>query len=157
NNEFDDIARRASDHSSNPKQAASVSDRSTSRRRRAAARNLQFLARRLATFCMAVVAMVGGLLASNLYNAAPLPRDGSVRVQVANVAPEISGKIKELRVVDNQFVHEGDVLYVIEPFDFNVALRSNKATLQQKIADRHVKDLQAQRRMHLSDLAASVE
>src|SRR5262249_9963011 len=143
--------------SSNLKRAASSTDRSTSGRRRAAARNLQFLARKLATFCIAVVAMLGALLAWNLYNAAPWTRDGSVRVQVANVAPEISGKIKELRVVDNQFVHQGDVLYVIEPFDFNVALRSNKATLQQKIADRHVKDLQAQRRQRLSDLAASVE
>ena len=52
-----------------------------------------------------------------------------VRVQVANVASQISGQIKELRIVDNQFVHKGDILYVIDPFDFEVALRANKAAL----------------------------
>src|SRR5262249_49880729 len=79
------------------------------------------------------------------------------RVQVASVAPEISGRIKELRVVDNQFVHKGDVLYVVDPFDFEVALRTNKAALQQKMADLSVKALQSERRSRLSDLAASTE
>src|SRR5262249_51921432 len=93
----------------------------------------------------------------NLYNAAPWTRDGSVRVQVANVAPQISGQIKELRVVDNQFVRKGDVLYVVEPVDFEIALRSNKAALQQRLVDREVKDSQADRRRRLSDLASSLE
>jgi multidrug resistance efflux pump len=157
NCEFDDIARRASDHSSRLKRAASSSDSSTSGRRRAAARNLRFLARKLATFCIAVVAMLGALLAWNLYNAAPWTRDGTVRVQVANVAPQISGQIKELRVVDNQFVHKGDVLYVIDPFDFEVALNTSKATLRQQTTDQDVKELQAERRRRLSDLAETVE
>ncbi|WP_458150723.1 efflux RND transporter periplasmic adaptor subunit [Bradyrhizobium sp. UFLA05-109] len=80
-----------------------------------------------------------------------------MRVQVASVAPEISGRIKELRIVDNQFVHKGDLLYVIDPFDFDVALRTNKAVLQQRMADRNVKDLQSERRRRLSDLASSTE
>jgi len=37
-------------------------------------------------------------------------RDGSVRVQVASVAPQVSGQIVELRAVDNQFVHKGTVV-----------------------------------------------
>jgi multidrug resistance efflux pump len=110
-----------------------------------------------ATFGTAAIAALAALLAWNQYIAAPWTRDGSVRVQVANVAPLISGQITDLRVVDNQFVHKGDILYVIEPFDFEVALRANKATLQQKAADRDVKELQAGRRNHLSDLAASIE
>ena len=52
-----------------------------------------------------------------LYNRA-LDGDGNVRVQVADVAPQVSGQITEIRVVDNQYVHQGDVLYVIDPFDF---------------------------------------
>jgi multidrug resistance efflux pump len=91
------------------------------------------------------------------YNAGPSTRDGRVRVQVASVAPEISGKITELRIVDNQFLHKGDMLYVIDPFDFDVALRTNKAVLQQKMADLSVKDLQSERRRRLSDLASSTE
>jgi multidrug resistance efflux pump len=73
------------------------------------------------------------------------------------VAPEISGKITELRIVDNEFVHKGDILYVIDPLDFDVALRSNKATLQQRMADLSVKELQSERRGRLSDLAISTE
>jgi multidrug resistance efflux pump len=73
------------------------------------------------------------------------------------VAPQISGQITELRIVDNQFVHKGDLLYVIDPFDFDVALRTNKAVLQQRIADLNVKDLQSERRRRLSDLASSTE
>jgi RND family efflux transporter MFP subunit len=73
------------------------------------------------------------------------------------VAPQISGQITELRIVDNQFVRKGDLLYVIDPFDFDVALRTNKAILQQRMADLNVKDLQSERRRRLSDLASSTE
>jgi RND family efflux transporter MFP subunit len=91
------------------------------------------------------------------YVIAPWTRDGRVRVQVASVAPRVSGQITQLRVADNQFVHKGDVLYQIEPFDFNVALRSSKALLEQREADSYVKELQSERRKRLSDLSTSRE
>jgi len=97
------------------------------------------------------------LVAWDQYNAGPWTRDGRIRVQVASVAPEISGKITDLRIVDNQFVHKGDILYVIDPVDFDVALRTNKAVLQQRMADLSVKELQSERRRRLSDLASSTE
>ena len=68
-----------------------------------------------------------------------------------------SGQIKDLRVIDNQFVRKGQILYVIDPFDFEVALRANEAALQQKVADLNVKELQSERRNRLTDLSASVE
>jgi multidrug resistance efflux pump len=115
------------------------------------------LVRQLATVGIAATAVLAALVSWDQYNAGPWTRDGRLRVQVASVAPEISGRIKELRVVDNQFVHKGDVLYVVDPFDFEVALRTNKAALQQKTADLSVKALQSERRSRLSDLAASTE
>jgi RND family efflux transporter MFP subunit len=78
-------------------------------------------------------------------------------VQVASVAPEVSGQITEIRVVDNQFVRQGDVLYVIDPFDFQVALDTSEARLHQKAADLQVKRKQADRRMHMDDLATTAE
>jgi multidrug resistance efflux pump len=111
----------------------------------------------VATAGIAVVAVLIALVTWDQYNAGPWTRDGRVRVQVASVAPEISGQIVELRIVDNQFVHKGDLLYVIDPFDFDVALRTNKAVLQQRVADLNVKDLQSERRRRLSDLASSTE
>src|SRR5262249_15977987 len=89
------------------------------------------------------------LVTWDYYVTAPWTRDGRVRVQVASVAPQVSGQITELRVGDNQYVHQGDVLYVIDPFDFEVALRSESALLQQKAADLQVKEVQSERRQHL--------
>ncbi len=49
------------------------------------------------------------------------------------------------------------LLYVIDPFDFQVALDSKKAELRQKAADLQVKRVQAERREHLTDLATTPE
>jgi len=118
---------------------------------------LSAMLRRLATFAIALVAVLVSIVTWDLYVTAPWTRDGRIRVQVASVAPEVAGKIKELRVVDNQFVHKGDILYQIDPFDFEVSFRTNKAVLEQRQADQHVKELQSERRKHLSDLATTPE
>jgi RND family efflux transporter MFP subunit len=110
-----------------------------------------------ATLLIFVLAVLAALVIWDSYVTAPWTRDGSVRVQVASIAPQVSGQITEVRVVDNQFVHQGDVLYVIDPFDFQVALDTAKAELRQKAADLQVKRIQAERRMHLSDLATTPE
>jgi multidrug resistance efflux pump len=113
--------------------------------------------RRLTTLAVLLVAVAMALVTWDYYVTAPWTRDGSVRVQVASIAPEVSGRIVELRVADNQFVHKGDVLYVIDPFDFEVAVRSDKALLQQRAADQQVKEVQSERRQHLSAIATSAE
>jgi RND family efflux transporter MFP subunit len=111
----------------------------------------------VATLLIFVLAVLAALVIWDTYVTAPWTRDGSVRVQVAGIAPQVSGQITEVRVVDNQYVHQGDVLYVINPFDFQVALDTDKAHLRQKAADLQVKRMQAERRMHLSDLATTPE
>jgi RND family efflux transporter MFP subunit len=110
-----------------------------------------------ATLLILAVALLAAALIWDYYVAAPWTRDGSVRVQVANVAPQVSGQITELRVVDNQYVHEGDALYVIDPFDFQVALDTAKAQLREKAADLQVKRMQAERRQHLTNLSTTPE
>jgi multidrug resistance efflux pump len=155
--ELDDIARRVSEAYPGNKSTVSSSGKSIARRRRGALRTVRFLLRKVATVAIAVVAVLVALVTWDQYNAGPWTRDGRVRVQVASVAPDVSAKIKELRIADNQFVHKGDILYVIDPFDFDVALRTDEATLQQRMADLNVKELQSERRHRLSDLASSVE
>ena len=110
-----------------------------------------------ATLLILALAVLAALVIWDFYVTAPWTRDGSVRVQVASIAPQVSGQITEVRVVDNQFVHQGDVLYVIDPFDFQVALDTAKAQLQQKAADLQVKRQQAERQLHLDDLATTAE
>jgi len=110
-----------------------------------------------ATLFILVLAVAAALIIWDSYVTAPWTRDGSVRAQVASIAPQVSGQITEVRVVDNQYVHQGDVLYVIDPFDFQVTLDTDKAQLRQKAADVQVKRMQAERRQHLSDLATTPE
>ena len=132
-------------------------DRLAAVRRRYVARLLLPWARRLATVAILAVAVLMALVTWDYYVSAPWTRDGRVRVQVASIAPQVSGQITELSIGDNQFVHKGDVLYVIEPFDFEVSLRSNKANVEQKAADLQVKQVQSERRQHLSPLATTPE
>jgi RND family efflux transporter MFP subunit len=126
-------------------------------RRRATAQFMWSMSRRLATLAIFLVAVFVSIMAWDEYVTAPWTRDGRVRVQVASVAPQVPGQITHLRVTDNQFVHKGDILYQIEPFDFEVTLRTSKALLEQKEADMHVKQLQSERRQRLSDLATTPE
>jgi RND family efflux transporter MFP subunit len=111
----------------------------------------------VATLLILVLAVLAALVIWDSYVTAPWTRDGSVRVQVARIASQVSGQITEVRVVDNQYVHQGDVLYVIDPFDFQVTLDTGKAQLRQKAADVQVKQMEAERRQHLSDLATTPE
>src|SRR5262249_8726369 len=140
-------------HGVKNKRAAAARARRLSQVLRRAAFFLLPWGRRLATLAILVVAVAMALVTWDYYVTAPWTRDGRVRVQVASVAPEVSGQIIELRVADNQFVHEGDVLYVIDPFDFEVAVRTDKALLQQRAADQQVKQVQSERRQHLSSIA----
>jgi RND family efflux transporter MFP subunit len=80
-----------------------------------------------------------------------------VRVQVANVAPQISGQIVDVRTYDNQHVYKGDVLYIVEKFDFAVALDNAKATILNREADLAVKKAQNARRAALTTLSTSIE
>src|SRR5271170_6157906 len=47
------------------------------------------------------------------YMAAPWTRDGTVRVYVVTMAPEVAGRVLKMPVADIQFVHQGDELFEI--------------------------------------------
>jgi multidrug efflux pump subunit AcrA (membrane-fusion protein) len=99
----------------------------------------------MADMLILALAALAALVVWDSYVAAPWTRDGRVRARVASIVPQVSGQITEVRVVNNQFVHQDDVLYVIDPFDFQVALDTAKAQLRQNAADLQVKRMQAER------------
>lgn len=117
----------------------------------------QSLLKTFATVMILFAAGLGALVIWSFYVTAPWTRDGRVRVQVASVAPQVSGQVVELRASDNQYVHKGDVLYVIDPFNFKVAVDEARQQLEMKAADAEVKRLQAERRRKLTDLATTPE
>ena len=111
----------------------------------------------LATVLILAGAAIAALIIWDYYVTSPWTRDGRVRVQVASIAPQVSGQITEVRVVDNQFVHKGDTLYVIDPFDFQNAVDQAKTQVRMKAADLQVKSVQAERRQKLTNLATTAE
>src|SRR5271156_2237563 len=85
----------------------------------------------LATVALAALLAWAGWEA---YMAAPWTRDGTVRVYVVTMAPEVAGRIVELSVADNQFFHKGDYLFEIDPADYRVALDQARAQEQRDAA-----------------------
>ncbi|WP_426610478.1 biotin/lipoyl-binding protein [Bradyrhizobium sp. McL0616] len=151
------VARDTSDHAANGGRSPAQAMPFANPLRKAVGRFMLGAGKHLATLGIALVAVSISVATWQHYVTAPWTRNGSVRVQVANVAPQVPGKIVELRVGDNQFVHKGDVLYVIDPFDFEVAVRVDKALVAQRAADLEVKQAEFNRRQHLSNLATTPE
>jgi membrane fusion protein, multidrug efflux system len=59
----------------------------------------------------------------------PETDDATLRANFIGVAPQASGHIVELDVNDNQFVKEGDLLFLIDPRPYEDAVASAKASL----------------------------
>jgi multidrug resistance efflux pump len=155
--ELDTARRGEPPHQETRRQDAPIAAPPLPRTSGPAIRRLRGLAKGLATLIVALVAVLMALVTWEDYVTTPWTRDGRVRVQVASVAPQVSGQITQLRVGDNQYVHKGDVLYVIDPIDFEDTLRADRAQLQQKAADLQVKQMQSVRRLQLSTLATTPE
>jgi multidrug resistance efflux pump len=111
----------------------------------------------LITLVVIAVAVVLGRAMWDAYMGAPWTRDGTVRAYVVTMAPEVAGRIVELPVADNQFVHKGDLLMVIDPTNYKIAVSLNEAAVQQAQANAQNVEREAKRRQQLTDLAATVE
>jgi RND family efflux transporter MFP subunit len=60
----------------------------------------------------------------------PWTRDGQVRTQVIQVTPRVTGMVTKILVVDNQKVKTGDLLFEIDPSQYQVKLNQAEARLQ---------------------------
>lgn len=60
----------------------------------------------------------------------PWTRDGQVRTQVIQVTPRVNGMVTKIHVVDNQKVKRGDLLFEIDPSQYQVKLNQSEARLQ---------------------------
>jgi len=79
-----------------------------------------------------IVVMVALVVAYRLwvhYKVEPWTRDGRVRANVVQIAPDVSGLVTEVRVKDNQIVKAGDVLFVIDHDRYQLAVDQAKAAL----------------------------
>ena len=111
----------------------------------------------LITLATVAVAVGLGRVMWDAYVGAPWTRDGTVRVYVVTMTPEVAGRIVELPVKDNQFVRKGDLLMVIDPTDYKIAVSLNVAAVQQAEANAQNADRESKRRQELTTLAVTVE
>jgi multidrug resistance efflux pump len=107
----------------------------------------------LVTLTTAGLAAVLGWAMWNVYMEAPWTRDGTVRAYVVTKAPEVAGRIVELPIVDGQFVHKGDLLLVIDPTDYRIAVSQAEAAVQQ--AKANVQNIDAQITVQHAQIAAN--
>lgn len=84
-------------------------------------------------------------------------RDGEVEANVVDLSPQIFGRIIRIPVRDNQTVRKGDILYEIDPADFQIAVDVAAANVQSTLADATLKRAEAAGRAKLTDLAISPE
>ncbi|MBF8754062.1 HlyD family secretion protein [Pseudomonas guariconensis] len=89
------------------------------------------------------------------YMFAPWTRDGHIRADVIQIAPDVSGLIQKVEVRDNQMIKRGDVLFTIDQDRFTLALRQAKATLAERQETLAQASREAQRSRKLGNLVAA--
>lgn len=88
---------------------------------------------RYAVTALAVIAAVFvGWRLWDFYTLSPWTRDARVLANVVGIAPDVAGLISAINVVDNQTVHKGDVLFVIDQQRFKVAVEQATAVVEMK-------------------------
>jgi len=74
----------------------------------------------------AIVAVIVTLLQ---WETRPQTDDATVRANFVGVAPQVTGHIVELRVRDNQLVQAGELMFVVDPRPYEIALARARANL----------------------------
>lgn len=110
-------------------------------------------------FTLVVIAIAGVLSwwMWSVYMGTPWTRDATVRAYVVTLAPEVAGRVTQLPVHDNQFVHKGDLLLAIDQTDYKIAVQLAEAAVQQTQANAENAERQAKRRLALNTLAVTHE
>lgn len=111
----------------------------------------------LVTLALVAGALVGGAALWQYYLYSPWTRDGRVRTEVVGIAPEVAGRIASLPIVDNQFVHKGDLLFTIDPESYRLNVAQAEAVVENRVQDQKLREAQSARRAKLDNLSVSAE
>ena len=115
------------------------------------------IARVLLTLFIVTAGCVGGYELWDYYLFSPWTRDARVQADVVSIAPDVAGFVDELRVKDNQFVHKGDVLLVLDRERYMRALAMAEANVAARKATMDNTQQQHARRAKLTTIAISDE
>jgi multidrug resistance efflux pump len=124
-------------------------------------KNFRILSRRFLRVALTLTAVCATLLLATAlwrhYMIAPWTRDGRIRAETVAIAPEVAGQVTDLPVADNQFVHKGDILFVIDPRAYKIALDQARAALDGQTQSLALAQSRSRRRARLTELSVSME
>ena len=115
------------------------------------------LLRVLVTLAIAAAAIVRVVLLWQLYMLDPWTRDGRVRVEIVDIAPEVAGTVVKVAVHDNQFVNKGDVLFEIDPLRFRLAVDEAAASVASARLSMELRAADAKRRANTGGAVSAEE
>lgn len=114
-------------------------------------------ARALLALVLVAAGCIGGYELWDYYMFSPWTRVARVQADVVTIAPDVAGFVDEVRVKDNQFVHKGDILVVLDRERYTRAFAMADANVAARKADMENAQQQAARRRKLTTLAVSDE
>jgi RND family efflux transporter MFP subunit len=114
-----------------------------------------FALRFIITLVIAAIAIIITWQLWVYYMEDPWTRDGRVRADTVELAPDVSGPVVKIFVQDNQPVITGQPLFQIDPFRFTLALRQAQATVAKTKAAMDDAKRTAKRYASLSNNAVS--
>lgn len=118
---------------------------------------LKMMIRFVVTIAIFAAAIFAGKKLWDRYMNSPWTRDGKVRADVVNVAADVSGIVERVAVRDNQLVHRGNLLFVVDRDRYTLALAQAKARLAASKAQMVMKEQEAERRARVDASVVSTE
>ena len=109
------------------------------------------------TLAFVIAAIILGRMLWVRYMDSPWTRDGRVRADIVNIAPDVNGLVTSVVVRDNQFVHRGDVLFTVDSEHYKTVVAQTKALVEQRKVQLTMKQGQAKRRAEIDDQVISQE
>ncbi|QOV66707.1 HlyD family secretion protein [Citrobacter sp. BDA59-3] len=113
---------------------------------------LSLLTRYALTLSAAAASAILAFMMWKHYAQTPWTRDGRVRADVVQIAPDVSGPVISVAVRDNQWVNRGDVLYSIDPHWLTLALLSAQADVDAKRHEMLMRQDAARRRVQIKGM-----
>ncbi|NNM81678.1 MAG: HlyD family secretion protein [Burkholderiales bacterium] len=119
--------------------------------------NTRLISRIAITSLIFLAAILLGRLLWVRYMDSPWTRDGRVRADVVDIAPDVAGLVEEVAVRDNQPVKKGDLLFRIDPEHYLDRVAEARAQLAARRAELELKQREAKRRVLADDRVVSQE
>ena len=109
--------------------------------------------RLIATLALTPIGLFSGIEVWQHYMLTPWTRDGRVVANSVTIASEVSGRIVDIRVRENQSVKKGEILFIVDQSTFKAALDSAEAAVASNRATMMLQQSNAARAHKLTSLS----